>query len=84
MVEVFSQEQIEMGWNHIIIEEDGVEFIGEQLAGEGKEYTLTGTAIIEGETYHDFQIMFQLEQEPDAETIEAVMACDWEWYDYPM
>lgn len=82
MKEYFTKEQIDQEYHRIWLEEDDVLFFGEYLEGEGKNYCLTGKAVIEEETYHDFQIAFQLLQLPLSETIEGVMQCDWEWYDF--
>ena len=41
-----------------------------------------GVATIEGERYHEFEIEFELTEEPAEETLEAIMQTDWEWYDF--
>lgn len=48
----------------------------------GKNYIITGVATIEGERYHEFEIEFELTEEPAEETLEAIMQTDWEWYDF--
>lgn len=77
---IFTEEQKEL--HKIYLEEDDLQMEGESIEGEGKHYILTGVATIEGERYHDFQIEFALLQEPAAETIEAILAEEWDWYDF--
>lgn len=77
---IFTEEQKEQ--HKIYLEEDDLQMEGESIEGEGKQYILTGVATIEGERYHDFQIEFALLQEPAEETIEAIMAEEWDWYDF--
>ena len=43
---------------------------------------ISGVATIEGERYHEFEIEFELLEEPAEETIEAIMAVEWDWYDF--
>ena len=43
---------------------------------------ISGIATIEGERYHDFQIEFELFQPPKGETVEAILAEEWDWYDF--
>lgn len=82
MKEYFTQEQKQSEINKLIIEEDNVLMMGEYIEGEGKNYVLTGSAVIDGETYHDFQVEFELVEAPKEETAEAVMTMEWDWYDY--
>lgn len=76
----FTEEQKEQ--YKFYLEEDDLAMEGETLEGEGKHYVLTGVATIEGERYHDFEIEFELMQEPEEETIEAILAEEWDWYDF--
>lgn len=78
----FTKEQIDSELNKIEIEEDELILIGEYVQGEGKKYIITGKAIIEGETYHDFQIEFELSKETNSDNIEEIINSEWEWYDY--
>lgn len=78
----FSEEQIKQEKNKIYLEEDDLLMEGEYLEGEGKRYVISGIATIEGERYHDFQIEFELLQLPKEETAEAVLAEEWDWYDF--
>lgn len=82
MKEIFTDEQIEEGLNEVVIEEDDLVLYAETIEGEGKNYVLTGKAVIEGETYHEFQMEFQLLEEPESYTVEEIMNSDWDWYDY--
>ena len=71
----FTEEQIANELHKILME-------GEFVTGEGKNYVITGVATIEGERYHEFEIEFELTEEPAEETLEAIMQTDWEWYDF--
>ena len=82
MKKYFTQEQIECQLNKIYIEEDDLWLEGEFVEGEGKHYIITGTAIIDGERYHEFEIEFELTQLPKEETLSEIMNMDWDWYDY--
>ena len=64
------------------LEEDDLMMEGEYITGEGKNYIISGVATIEGERYHEFEIEFELLEEPAEETIEAIMAVEWDWYDF--
>lgn len=68
--------------NKIVIEEDNLIFYADFIEGQGKNYIMTGKAVIEGETYNDFKLEFQLENEPLNESIEDIINSDWQWYDY--
>ena len=78
----FSEEQIKQEKNKIYLEEDELLLEGEYLEGEGQRYVISGIATIEGERYHDFQIEFELFQPPKGETVEAILAEEWDWYDF--
>ena len=79
---VFTEDQIKNELNKFYLEEDDLLMEGDFVEGEGKNYVITGVATIEGERYHNFEIEFELVQEPEEETLEAIMAEDWEWYDF--
>ena len=55
-------------------------FTEEQINKEN--YIITGIATIEGERYHEFEIEFELVEEPAEETLESIMETEWEWYDF--
>ena len=77
---IFTDEDIKNEINIINIPEDDLVLFGETLSGEGKSYIISGRANIEGETYHGFEIEFELVKE--ALTPRDIMDTDWEWYDY--
>lgn len=79
---LFSDEDRQNGINIVEIPEDELTLEGERLSGEGKSYVIRGTAVIEGERYHDFEIAFELFEAPAEESAQAVMEADWDWYDY--
>ena len=78
----FTEEQIKSELNKFYLEEDDLMMEGEYITGEGKNYIISGIATIEGERYHEFEIEFELLEEPAEETIEAIMAVEWDWYDF--
>ena len=78
----FTEEQIKNELNKFYLEEDDLMMEGQYITGEGKNYIISGVATIEGERYHEFEIEFELLEEPAEETIEAIMAVEWDWYDF--
>ena len=78
----FTEEHIKSELNKFYLEEDDLMMEGEYITGEGKNYIISGIATIEGERYHEFEIEFELLEEPAEETIEAIMAVEWDWYDF--
>lgn len=78
----FTEEQIRNELNKFYLEEDDLMMEGEYITGEGKNYIISGVATIEGERYHEFEIEFELLEEPAEQTIEAIMAVEWDWYDF--
>ena len=78
----FTEEHIKSELNKFYLEEDDLMMEGEYITGEGKNYIISGVATIEGERYHEFEIEFELLQEPAEQTIEAIMAEEWDWYDF--
>ena len=79
---VFTEEQIAKELNKFYLEEDELLLEGEFITGEGKNYIISGVATIEGERYHEFEIAFALLNEPAEQTVEAIMAEEWDWYDF--
>ena len=79
---VFTEEQIAKELNKFYLEEDELLMEGEFITGEGKNYIISGVATIEGERYHEFEIEFALLNEPAEQTVEAIMAEEWDWYDF--
>lgn len=82
MKEYFTQEHIDKELDKVLIEEEDVLLTCEYIEGEGKNYVLTGKALIDGEVYHDFKVEFELVEEPEDETINSIMCVEWDWYDY--
>ena len=80
MIYHFTEEDAKNETNVIYLEEDQVLLKGEVLEGEGKNFVLTGTATIDDEIYHDFQVEFQLVD--PADKVEDIMSGEWDWYDY--
>ena len=78
----FTEEHIKNEINKFYLEEDDLMMEGEYITGEGKNYIISGVATIEGERYHEFEIEFELLEEPAEETIEAIVAVEWDWYDF--
>ncbi|MBS4960782.1 MAG: hypothetical protein KHZ62_08205 [Clostridiales bacterium] len=80
----FTQDDFDQERNKIYLEEDDVTLTGEYLEvnDEGDEFVITGSAVVEGETYHDFKVAFGLLHKPDEMTAEAIMGEDWDWYDF--
>ena len=54
----FTEEEIKNEANKVYIEDDDVLIEGEFIEGEGRHFVITGKAVIEGETYHDFETEF--------------------------
>ncbi len=79
---IFTEEQIAKELNKFYLEEDELLMEGEFITGEGKNYIISGVATIEGERYHEFEIEFALLNEPAEQTVEAIMAEEWDWYDF--
>lgn len=82
MKRYFTKEDIEEKIHLVDIEDDGLLLEGEWVEGEGKNYVIGGIATVDGERYHDFEIEFELLQEPKTDSLEELMSIDWDWYDY--
>ena len=78
----FNEDEIKDELNRVYIEEDDVLLIGEFIEGEGKSYVLTGSAVIDGETYHDYATEFELTEEINPQSIGGMIKAEWEWCDY--
>lgn len=78
----FNEDEIKDELNRVYIEEDDVLLIGEFIEGEGKNYVLTGSAVIDGETYHDFETEFELTEEINPQSAGDIMKAEWDWCDY--
>ena len=76
----FTQEHKDKKLNEIELED--LVFYAESIEGENGLYKITGTAVVDGEKYNEFTVVFQTEEMPEAETVDDIMNLDWEWYDY--
>ena len=79
---IFTDEDIKNEKNVIEIEDENVKLFAESLEGAGRVYVLTGIALIDGERYHDFQVEFELDEDPASEAPGDIMSADWKFYDF--
>lgn len=79
---VFTDEDKAKEINVIFIEDDNVLLKGDFITKEHDGFIINGTATIDDEVYHDFEIFFALVEDLPLDDIEAVMKADWDWYDY--
>ncbi len=80
----FTPQQISEGLNTFEIEEEELTFTCEFIepkGEDGRNFILTGAALIEGETYHDFQIEIMLSASVEND-IEQIINAGWDWFDY--
>ncbi|WP_352401108.1 hypothetical protein [Anaerotignum sp.] len=77
----FTEEQKQQERNKIYLEEDDLLLEGEYVEGEGRNFLISGIATVEGERYHDFEVVFELVHDV-AQDLESIMNTDWEWYDF--
>ncbi|WMI80172.1 hypothetical protein [Anaerotignum sp. MB30-C6] len=77
----FTDEQKAHERNKIFLEEDDLLLEGEYVEGEGRKYMISGVATIEGERYHEFEVLFELSEDV-SEDLESIMNTDWEWYEF--
>lgn len=81
----FTKEDIENEYNKVELEGEDVVLIGdyiETVENEENTYLIIGDAIIEGELYHEFVTIFGLAEEPKDLTAKAILAAEWDWFDY--
>lgn len=78
----FTEQEIQQELNKIYLEEDDLLMEGEWLEGEGRHYIISGVATIEGERYHEFEIEFELLEDPQKQTAVGILSVDWDWYDF--
>lgn len=77
----FTEEQKAQELNKIYLEEDDLLLEGEYVEGEGRNFLISGVATVEGERYHEFEVVFELVADV-SEDLESIMNTDWEWYDF--
>jgi len=78
----FTEEQKNADKHRIFLEEEDLTLEGEYIEGNREEYRISGAAIIGEERYPEFTIAFGLEKEVKEETIEDILAEEWDWYDF--
>ncbi len=76
----FSQEDIDN--NKHILEIEDIKIFGQHIEVHEDYYTLLGKAEIDGEIYTDFIVEFSLTENPKENTIDAILAIDWNEYDF--
>ncbi|WP_312043547.1 hypothetical protein [Anaerotignum sp.] len=77
----FTEEQKKQELNKFYLEEDDLLLEAEFLEGEGKNFLISGVATIEGERYHEFEIVFELAEDASEDPVSIINA-DWVWYDF--
>ncbi|NCC15419.1 MAG: hypothetical protein EOM28_03565 [Clostridia bacterium] len=77
----FTEEQKQQELHKIFLEEDDLLLEGVYVEGVGRKYLISGVATIEGERYHEFEVVFELVDDA-SEDLEAIMNTEWEWYDF--
>jgi hypothetical protein len=78
----FTENDIKNESNKLYFEEDDVMLDGEFIEGDGKHFVLTGSAVIDGEKYHDFETEFEIADGQKHDTAYDIMNAEWLWYDY--
>ncbi len=76
----FTEEQKQRDLNKIEVED--VLFTADFIEGEGRNWVMTGTAIVEGEVYDGFCIEFETIEVPCDNDIETIMSLEWDTYDF--
>ena len=69
----FTEQEIQQELNKIYLEEDDLLMEGEWLEGEWRHYIISGVATIEGERYHEFEIEFELLEDPQEQDRKSVV-----------
>lgn len=77
----FTEEQKQQELHKIFLEEDDLLLEGVYVEGEGRKYLISGVATIEGERYHEFEVLFELVDEA-SQDLASIMNTEWEWYDF--
>ncbi|MDD3395108.1 MAG: hypothetical protein PHG19_10775 [Anaerotignum sp.] len=77
----FTEEQKQQELHKIFLEEDDLLLEGVYVEGVGRKYLISGVATIEGERYHEFEVVFELVDDA-SEDLESIMNTEWEWYDF--
>ncbi|MDR2903605.1 MAG: hypothetical protein LBU77_03765 [Clostridiales bacterium] len=61
---------------------DDVLFRADFIEGQEKNWILTGSAVVDGETYTNFTVEIETAELPAGESAAEIMAAEWEWYDF--
>jgi len=77
----FTEEQKEQELNKLYLEEDDLLLEAEFVEGEGRKFLISGVATIEGERYHEFEIICELAEDASEDPVSVINA-DWVWYDF--
>ena len=78
----FTEEDIKVEMHKIVFEDDEVNFTATHIIGSGKNFKLVGTAVIEGEVYNEFEIIFETVNEVKDLSAKSIMQAEWDWYDF--
>lgn len=81
----FTEQDFNDEANKIELEGEDVTLIGkylEDVENEEKTYTITGDAVIEGETYHDFVTIFATSEKVENPSARTLVEAEWDWFDY--
>ena len=78
----FTKEDLENNINEVYFDEDELLLKGEYIEKRDEQYILIGSAIVEEETYHNFEVAFELKDNPSEITAKTLMLSEWEYYEY--
>jgi len=81
----FTEQDLQDEVNKIELEGEDVMLIGqyiESVENEDNVYIITGNAVIEGETYHDFVTMFATVYSFANPSARVLAEAEWDWFDY--
>lgn len=78
----FTKEDLENNINEVYFDEDELLLKGEYVEKRDEQYILIGSAIVEEETYHNFEVAFELKDNPSEITAKTLMLSEWLYYEY--
>ena len=78
----FTPQEQEQELHKVYLEEDEVTVYGQWIEGEGSHYVLTGTAEVDGEIYHDFQVEIALVSSLAEPTAPVLVQAPWKRHYY--
>lgn len=79
---LFTEEHKLEELHKIYLEEDDVSMECEYIEKDGEDYAVWGSAVIEGEIFNEFRVVFNLIKAVEDESIESIMNSEWDWYDF--